>query len=230
MNILLIEDDKNLAHAVVEILKINHYNAEAVSDGLTGLEEALSNKYDAAIIDIMLPAKNGIEIVTEMRKQGVNTPVLLLTARTQTADKVEGLNAGADDYMTKPFEASELIARLRAITRRRGELMLDELVFHDLRLDLTTHELRTEEKGIHLSAKEFEVMRLLITSPQHLVSKSDLLAKVWGTSGPTTSNSVESYISFLRKKLIHIGSEVEITSLRMIGYHLELPEGVSTAH
>ena len=220
MNILVVEDERNLADAIVRILEDASYHADAAYDGRSGLRSALSGSYDAVILDVMLPGMDGHAIAHEMRRQGVSTPVLMLTARTSTADKVAGLDAGADDYMTKPFESDELLARLRALTRRRGDVMLDEVSFADVTLDLETHDLTCGAESIHLSGKEFEVMRILMSSSPRVVSKQDLLARVWGDTD-ASENSVEAYVSFLRKKLAHIGSSVQITTLRMLGYRLE---------
>lgn len=222
MNVLVVEDERNLADAICRIVQDAGYNAEACYDGRTGLVSAKSGLYDAVILDVMLPNVSGIEIVHQMREEHVATPVLMLTARTTTTDKVEGLDAGADDYMTKPFESPELLARLRALTRRQGEVVLDELTYTDLVLDLSTHDLRCGERSVHLSGKEFEVMRMLMSSTARVVSKQDLLTRVWGADGETSENSVEAYISFLRKKLTHIKSKVRITTLRMLGYRLEV--------
>ena len=211
MNVLVIEDERNLADAIVHILEGDSYHAEAFYDGRSGLRAALSGTYDAIVLDVMLPGMDGTELVHELRRQGIAVPVLMLTARTSTEDKVRGLDAGADDYMTKPFEAPELLARLRALTRRRG----------DVTLDLTTHDLTCADSSVHLSGKEFEVMRILMGSSARVVSKQDLLARVWGDTD-ASENSVEAYISFLRKKLAHIGSGVQITTLRMLGYRLEV--------
>ncbi len=221
MNVLVIEDERNLADAIVHILEGDSYHAEAFYDGRSGLRAALSGTYDAIVLDVMLPGMDGTELVHELRRQGIAVPVLMLTARTSTDDKVRGLDAGADDYMTKPFEAPELLARLRALTRRRGDVMLDEITFADVTLDLTTHDLACADSSVHLSGKEFEVMRILMGSSARVVSKQDLLARVWGDTD-ASENSVEAYISFLRKKLAHIGSGVQITTLRMLGYRLEV--------
>lgn len=221
MNILVVEDERNLADAIVRIASDASYNADAVYDGRSGLRAALGGSYDAVVLDVMLPGMDGYEVVHEMRRQGVATPVLLLTARTSTADKVEGLDAGADDYMTKPFEADELLARLRALTRRRGDVMLDDVSFADVTLDLATHDLSCGDETVHLSGKEFEVMRILMSSNSRVVSKQDLLSRVWGDTD-ASENSAEAYVSFLRKKLAHIGSTVQITTLRMLGYRLEV--------
>lgn len=228
MNILVVEDERNLADAIVRIVSEASDTADAVYDGRAGLRAACSGRYDAVVLDVMLPGMDGREVVHEMRRQGVATPVLMLTARTSTADKVEGLDAGADDYMTKPFEADELLARLRALTRRKGDVMLDEVAFADVTLDLATHDLSCGQQSVHLSGKEFEVMRILLGSSPRVVSKQvskqDLLARVWGDVD-ASENSVEAYVSFLRKKLAHIGSAVQITTLRMLGYRLEVLEG-----
>lgn len=221
MNVLVIEDERNLADAIVHILEGDSYHAEVFYDGRSGLRAALSGTYDAIVLDVMLPGMDGTELVHELRRQGIAVPVLMLTARTSTDDKVRGLDAGADDYMTKPFEAPELLARLRALTRRRGDVMLDEITFADVTLDLTTHDLACADSSVHLSGKEFEVMRILMGSSARVVSKQDLLARVWGDTD-ASENSVEAYISFLRKKLAHIGSGVQITTLRMLGYRLEV--------
>ena len=224
MNILVVDDEQNLADAICHILEGAGYHAEAAYDGKSGLTAAESGLYDAMILDVMLPRMTGFEVVHELRRQGNSIPVLLLTARTSTTDKVEGLDAGADDYMTKPFEAPELLARMRALTRRQGDVVIDEASFADLTLDLNTHDLRCGEKSVHLSGKEFEVLRMLMSSTSRVVSKQDLLTRVWGTDGEGSENSVEAYVSFLRKKISHIGSKVQITTLRMLGYRLEVFE------
>ena len=220
MNMLVVEDERNLADAICRILQDAGYNAEACYDGRSGLISAESGLYDAMVLDVMLPGMTGTELVHELRRKRNAMPVLMLTARTTTSDKVEGLDAGADDYMTKPFEAPELLARLRALTRRQGEVVLDEVSFADLTLDLSTHDLRCGDKSVHLSGKEFEVLSMLMSSTARVVSKQDLLTRVWGADGETSENSVEAYVSFLRKKLTHLKSEVHITTLRMLGYRL----------
>lgn len=223
MNILVIEDERNLASAICRILEDAGYNAEACYDGKSGLISAESGLYDAIVLDVMLPELSGFELVHELRRKDKSTPVLMLTARTATTDKVEGLDAGADDYMTKPFEAPELLARLRALLRRQGEVVLDELQFADLTLDLSTHDLRRGDRSVHLSGKEFEVMRMLMSGNARVVSKQDLLTRVWGADGEVSENSAEAYVSFLRKKLAHLKSDAQIATLRMIGYRLEAP-------
>ncbi|MDY4014331.1 response regulator transcription factor [Parafannyhessea umbonata] len=225
MNILVVEDERNLADAIVRIVSDAGFNCEAVYDGNAGLTSAESGLYDAVIMDVMLPGMDGIQIVRELRHQGNSIPVLMLTARTSTSDKVEGLDAGADDYMTKPFEAPELLARLRALTRRQGDVVIDTVTFADLTLDLETHDLSCDGREVHLSGKEFEVLKMLMSSNARVVSKQDLLTRVWGADADASENSVEAYISFLRKKLTHVHSKVQITTLRMLGYRLEAFDG-----
>lgn len=225
MNILVVEDERNLADAIVRIVSDAGFNCEAVYDGNAGLTSVESGLYDAVIMDVMLPGMDGIQIVHELRHQGNSIPVLMLTARTSTTDKVEGLDAGADDYMTKPFEAPELLARLRALTRRQGDVVIDTVTFADLTLDLETHDLSCDGREVHLSGKEFEVLKMLMSSNARVVSKQDLLTRVWGADADASENSVEAYISFLRKKLTHVHSKVQITTLRMLGYRLEAFDG-----
>jgi DNA-binding response OmpR family regulator len=221
LNILVVEDERNLADAIVHILEDGGYNAEAAYDGKAGLTAAQSGMYDAVILDVMLPGMDGLSVVHELRHEGNSIPVMVLTARTSTNDKVEGLDAGADDYMTKPFEAPELLARVRALTRRQGDVVIDELTFADLKLDLNTHDLSCGDRTVHLSGKEFEVLKMLMSPTARVVSKQDLLTRVWGTDSAASENSVEAYVSFLRKKMAHIHSNVQITTLRMLGYRLE---------
>ena len=224
MNILVVEDERNLADAICRILEDEGYNAEAAYDGKAGLAYAESCMYDAALLDVMLPGMDGFEIVRELRRAGSELPVMMLTAKTSTADKVEGLDCGADDYMTKPFEAPELLARVRALTRRKGEMVIDTLTFGDLTLDLSSHDLACGEQSVHLSKREFDVLQMLMKGTNRIVSKQDLLTRVWGTDADASENSVEAYVSFLRKKIRHLKSKVEITTLRMLGYRLEVME------
>lgn len=224
MNILVVEDERNLADAICHILEQEGYNAEAAYDGKVGLAYAESGLYDAAILDVMLPGMDGFTIVKTLRQAQNDLPVMMLTARTSTQDKVEGLDCGADDYMTKPFEAPELLARVRALTRRKGEMVIDTVEFGDLTLDLGTQDLTCGESSVHLSKREFDVMRMLMSGTGRIVSKQDLLTRVWGADADASENSVEAYVSFLRKKIKHVKSKVEITTLRMLGYRLEVME------
>lgn len=221
MNILVVEDEKNLNDAMCDILNEDGYHTKAAYDGKTGYELARTDEYDVIILDVMLPAMDGFEVVHQLRRDGNATPVIIVTAKTSTTDKIEGLDCGADDYMTKPIDTDELLARIRAISRRKGEVPIDEMKFGDLTLDLHTHDLCCSGREVHLSQKEYEVMRMLMSSTGRVISKHDLLTSIWGTEGDTSENSAEAYISFLRKKLSHLNSEVQITTLRMLGYRLE---------
>ena len=225
MNVLVVEDERNLADAICHILDEAGFRSEAAYDGRAGLAYAESGMYDAMVLDVMLPGMDGFELVRTLRRANNPLPVLMLTARAETTDKVAGLDSGADDYMTKPFEAIELVARVRALTRRQGEVVIDELRFGDLTLDLAGHELSAGDSSVHLSQKEFEVMRVLLSANGRIVSKQDLLTRVWGTDGEASENSAEAYVSFLRKKLAHIRSNVQISTLRMLGYRLEEADG-----
>lgn len=182
----------------------------------------MSNIYDVIVLDVMLPKMNGFDIVQQMRKNKNKTPVILLTAKDEIADKVKGLDCGADDYLTKPFSSDELLARIRALSRRQGDIVLDELSFEDITLDLSTYTLKCKFKSVHLGLKEFEVLRLLISNPKMVVTKESLILKIWGTDSNAEDNNVEAYISFLRKKLFFLGSKVNISTVRKIGYYLEV--------
>ena len=221
MQILVVEDEKRLAEALAHILSEQKYMVDVVYDGADGLTYALSGIYDIILLDVMLPIKNGYEVAQAIRKEKISTPILMLTAKDQIADKVRGLDSGADDYMTKPFASEELLARIRALTRRQGEVVLDELTFGDLVLNLSTCDLTCAGKSVHLNFKEFEIMKLLMQNSSIVTTKDDMIVKVWGYDSNAVDNNVEVYISFLRKKLDFVSSRVEILSLRKIGYRLE---------
>ena len=224
MNVLIVEDESNLADALSHILQESKYHVDCANDGKTGLDWALTNMYDAIVLDIMLPGMDGIEVCRTLRSKGISTPVIILTARSEIRDKVAGLDAGADDYLTKPFDPEELCARLRALTRRTGEVVLDSVSYGDLELGLADLELKCADKAVRLSQREGAVMELLMRSPQNVFSKQALLTRVWGTEGETGVNNVEAYISFLRKKLAFLKSNVSIDTIRMLGYRLSCPE------
>lgn len=221
MNILVVEDERGLADAIAHVVGGAGYNVEVAYDGNAADAFLRRGGYDAVVMDVMLPGMDGFEIVHAMRGRGDRTPVLMLTARTATSDKVEGLDSGADDYMTKPFDNDELLARLRALTRRTGEVIMDSVSFEDVTLDIASHDLSCGERRMHLSEREFDVMLYLMSHPRQVVPKQDILAHVWGTAGDDVDNSVEDYVSFLRKKLRHIGSDAQIETLRMLGYRLD---------
>lgn len=222
MNILIIEDEVRLAEALGKIMTDQKYLVDVVYNGDDGLEYALSDRYDVVILDLMLPKVDGFEVVRRMREQHNTTPVLVLSARDDIHDRVKGLDSGADDYMTKPFAPEELLARVRALSRRRGTVIMDELEYEDLVLNLNNSQLSCGEKSIRLSFKEYEVLKLLITSTRTVVSKEELINKVWGVESGAEDNNVEVYISFLRKKLRYLGSCVNIGTIRKMGYHLEV--------
>lgn len=221
MNILVVEDEIRLSETIAQLLVEQRYSADIVHNGDDGLEYALSGQYDVVILDVMLPGLDGCEVARRLRQAKNATPVLMLTARSEVSDKVKGLDCGADDYMTKPFAPEELLARVRALSRRQGEVALEELSFHDLVLELSTHDLRRGEKSVRLSLKEFEVLKILLSNPKSVVTKETLISKVWGMESDAEDNNVEAYISFLRKKLAYLGAGVSINTLRKVGYRLE---------
>lgn len=221
MQVLIVEDDIRLAQALGQILEENHYQVDLVHDGDQGLAYAESGSYDVIILDVMLPRKSGLEVVAELRRANVATPVLMLTARTTVQDKITGLDSGADDYVTKPFSPAELLAHLRALTRRQGQVVFEKIDFGDISLNLESHDLSCGSKSINLSYKEFSIANILISSKGQIVSKDMLISKVWGVESSAVDNNVEAYISFLRKKLKFLGSNTQIETVRKVGYRLE---------
>ena len=221
MRILIVEDEIHLAEALRQIMLEQKYKADIVYDGEDGFEYAMSNAYDAIILDIMLPGQNGFEVVRKLRAEKNNVPILLLTAKDEVSDKVKGLDCGADDYMTKPFSPEELLARIRAMMRRQGDVVFDEVKFANLSLNISMRTLNCGEKSMHLAYKEFEIFRLLISKPKVIVPKEDIIIKVWGADAEADDNNVEAYISFLRKKLNFLGSEAKIKTIRKVRYRLE---------
>lgn len=222
MRVLIVEDEVKLAEALAEIMKSQRYFADVVHDGENAFDYAMSDIYDVIVLDVMIPKMNGFEVVKKLRANKITTPVIMLTARDDSEDKIKGLDAGADDYLTKPFIPGELLARIRAVSRRQGEVVLNELEFGDIKLDLSNYALVGKSRTINLGPKEFEIMRLLMSSPNVIVPKEDILVKVWGTESDAEDNNVEVYISFLRKKLRHLNSNVQIATVRKVGYRLEV--------
>ncbi len=221
MNILVVEDEISLADSLAEILKRNKFSVDTVFDGEDGMTYCRSDIYDCIILDVMLPYHDGYEIVRTMRREGVSTPVLMLTAKSDIEDKIHGLDCGADDYLTKPFATEELLARVRALTRRKGEMSLDVLEFGDLQLDLQSYSLVRGEKRMHLSLKEYQIMQMLMNNPKQILSKERLIEKIWGFETNVEYNSIEVYVSFLRKKMRAMNTNVYINTARGIGYSLE---------
>ena len=224
MQALIVEDEKRLAQALKEILTDVKYMVDVVYDGEDGYQYAREGIYDVIILDVMLPKMDGFQVAKQLRSEKITTPIIMLTAKDGIDDKIQGLDCGADDYMTKPFVAEELLARIRAVTRRKGEVVLDTVKYKDIELDLETGVLKlvgaSEEDQVHLSYKEFEIMKLFMTTPENTYSKEDIIVKVWGYDSDATDNNVEAYVSFLRKKLAHIGSQVKIEAIRKIGYKI----------
>lgn len=223
MRILLAEDEKEMSNALCAVLRHNNYSVDAVFNGRDALDYAMTGNYDAAIFDIMMPVMSGTEALAELRKKGNAMPVLLLTAKSQLEDKVAGLDAGADDYLTKPFAMSELMARVRAMTRRLAQdtAPSNELSFGDLTLDRAAFELRSTGGSVRLGNKEFQMMEYLISNPRHLISTERFMEKIWGYDSDTEINAVWVHISYLRRRLAAVGSKVVIKASRGSGYSLE---------
>lgn len=221
MRILIVEDEKRLAQALGQIMREQRYQVDIVYDGADGLDYAMSGQYDIAILDVMLPKKDGFSVVHELRANRISTPVLMLTARDDVSDKVQGLDCGADDYMTKPFSPEELLARIHALSRRQGDVLLEDIHWADLTLKLSSRTLHCKEKSVSLGFKEFEVLKLLLSNPTAILSKEEIIVKVWGSDSNAEDNNVEAYISFLRKKFHYLGSKAGIGTVRKVGYRLE---------
>lgn len=221
MRILVIEDEKILARTLADILTRERYLVDLAHDGEAGLDAAQSGIYDGVILDVMLPKLNGFEVLRKLRAAGNSTPVLMLTARGELEDRVSGLNSGADYYLTKPFEREELLACLRAILRRPGEVVSATLRFGDLEFGEESGALICGDRQVQLGAKESQLMRLLIASGTTVVPRETLYLRGWGYEGEAEGNVVEVYMSFLRRKLTHLRSRVKIAAVRGIGYHLK---------
>ena len=224
MKILIVEDERQLSDVLADLLKQSLHEVDAVYNGIDGEAHALTGVYDAILLDIMLPGKNGMDVLRSLRKQGNSTPVLLLTAKSEVGDKISGLDCGADDYLTKPFASGELLARLRAITRRGAEFIGDELRAGNTVLDKDTHELQGEAGAVKLAAKEYQIMEMLMHNSRQIIPKERFVEKIWGLDNEAEYNSIEVYISFVRKKLAAIGSNLQIKAVRNVGYCLEVPE------
>ena len=222
MRVLLVEDEKRMAQALCEILRREGYTADCRYDGQSGLEAAQSGVYDIIVLDVRLPIINGFDIARELRKGGVRTPILMLTAKAELDDKVTGLDSGADDYLTKPFMAKELLARLRALLRRNIDTPDGRLKFGDISLDSDTYELSCETTGqsVRLSEKEKLILEYLIANQNRILTREQLAVKIWGYENDAEYNNVEVYMSFTRKKLAFVGAKTEIKAVRGVGYEL----------
>lgn len=223
MRLLLIEDELHLAEAISQILKKNNYTVDMVHDGEAGYDYGMSNIYDMILLDIMLPKMNGIEVLKALRKAGVTIPILMLTAKGEIGDRVTGLDSGADDYLPKPFATEELLARIRALFRRKGDIQTSiEMAIGDITLNPSTLILAKDSHTIKLTLKESELLEYLILRKGLIASKELIIDKLWGYDSEAEHNNVEVYISFLRKKLSFLKSNVSITTTRGVGYALEV--------
>ena len=223
MKILIVEDERHLADSLKLLLENKGFTVEAVYDGETGADYALLGIYDLLILDVMMPGLDGYQLARQVRASRCTTPILMLTARSAVEDRICGLNAGADYYLTKPFDTRELMACINALLRRQGS-QVNELCFGNTALDLETSMLLCGESSVRLSAKEFDVLRCLMNAGSRIVSKETLLARVWGYDSNAVENHVEVYVGFLRKKLAAVGSDVRIEAARRQGYYLEVKE------
>ena len=224
MRILIVEDEIRLARTLADLLKRQGYTADMCHDGVSGLDNASSGIYDLILLDAMLPGMDGFTLLRRLRDEGHSVPVLMLTARSDVTDRVHGLDSGADYYLTKPFEPQELLACIRLLLRRGGgEARLDDaLSCGDLRLEGGTFTLNCQERSVRLSRREYDLMELLMRNGTQIVTKEQLLLKVWGYDSDAEDNNVEVYISFLRRKLTHLHSAVRIKTIRLVGYCLEV--------
>lgn len=221
MKILIIEDERLLADSLQDFLTAKGFKVEVVYDGESGYDYALLGIYDLLIMDVMMPGLNGLQLARQVRAHRVTTPILMLTAKSDVQDRIDGLNAGADYYLTKPFDTRELMACINALLRRQGT-QVDNMCFGNTELELSTGILRCGDKSVRLTAKEFDVMRQLLRHGETLIPKETLLARVWGFDTNAIENHVEVYMAFLRKKLRAINSNINIVAVRRMGYHLEL--------
>ncbi len=221
MRLLLAEDEKELSRALVAILKHNNYSVDAVYDGLDAYNYAKAENYDGIILDIMMPKLNGIDALKKMRADGINVPVLMLTAKSDIDDRIEGLDSGADDYLTKPFAMGELLARIRAMTRRKSELSSNTLKLGNITLSRENFELTGPDGVQRLGSKEYQMLETMMMNPKRLISTERFMEKIWGYDSEAEINVVWVYISYLRKKLTSVGANVVIKASRGMGYSLE---------
>lgn len=221
MRLLFAEDEKSLSRAITAILKNNHYEVDAVYDGEEALAYLECGTYDGAILDIMMPKKDGLTVLKEIRRQGINTPVLMLTAKAEIDDRVLGLDSGANDYLTKPFAAPELLARIRAMTRTQMTQNTSSLSFDNLSLNQTSFELSSPSGSYQLTNKEFQLLELLMANPGQVISSDRLFEKIWGYESDADPSVIWVYISYLRKKLTALNASVRIRAIRNAGYRLE---------
>ena len=222
MNILIMKDSARPADVLEKIVADQKYLMDVVCGSEDGVEYARTGRYDVIVLDIEQPKAEDFEVVHRLRESHCVTPVLVLSGKQDVQNCIKALDSGADDYMSRPFVPEELLARLRALSRRQGPVIMDELKYEDLVLNLNNSQLTCGDKSVHLSFKEYEVLKLLITSTRLVVSKDELIDKIWGSESGAEDNNVEVYISFLRKKLRNLESRVNIGTIRKMGYHLEV--------
>ncbi len=222
MRILIAEDEVSLSNALKKLLEQQGYMVDAVYDGQSAVDYACGLEYDVIILDVMMPELDGFEAIRQIRSKKINTPVLMLTARSATRDKVSGLNYGADDYMTKPFEPEELLARVGALSRRKGNVVVDTITYCDLVLNINSAVLTCRDENVQLSKKEFDVLKTFLYNPTMTITTDSLIENVWGIDSDATDNNVEVYMSFIRKKLRYLKSDVAIRKVPRIGYRLEV--------
>ena len=222
MRVLVAEDEKRMAAALVALLKQEKYDADHMADGASALAALETGIYDIAILDVMMPEMNGYEVARRARKKGIKTPILMLTAKSQLDDKVEGLDSGADDYLTKPFQTKELLARLRALGRRNATFQNDCLRFGDLSLEPSTATLTCDAtaQSVRLGEKELRILEYMFQNQRQILTREQLAVKIWGFENEAEYNNVEVYMSFTRKKLAFVGSRVEVKAVRGLGYEL----------
>lgn len=218
MNILLVDDERDLNFALSEILKQNKYTVTSAFDGEEGLDEAISGIFDVIVLDVMMPKMDGFTLLKELRARKIETPVIMLTAKSETSDKLIGFKLGADDYLPKPFDTNELLARIKALLRRKERLTSDVITYNDLSLDRDSYEIFKDDKRISLGKKEFQILELLMLNAGKTLNKERLIEKIWGYDSDAEYNTIEVYVSFIRRKLTAIDCSVEIKSVRGVGY------------
>ena len=221
MKVLVVDDEVSLADALGELFRRNKIIADVVYDGEDGYYYAQKGDYDVIVLDVMMPRMDGFEVVSRLRKNKCMVPVLMLTAKDEVSSRVKGLDCGADDYLTKPFASEELLARVRALSRRQSELVFDSISYGDLTLSTANYTLSCGQKTVSLGAKEYEIMKMLLSNHTQVIGKEAIISKVWGLDSDITENNVEAYMSFLRKKMYFIGSKMTIMTKRLLGYYLE---------
>jgi Response regulators consisting of a CheY-like receiver domain and a winged-helix DNA-binding domain len=221
MRILLAEDEKEMSNALVAILKHNNYSIDPVFNGTDALDYGLSENYDVIILDVMMPGMNGIEVLEKLRQSGINTPVLMLTAKSQIEDRINGLDKGADDYLSKPFAMGELLARIRAMGRRKSEFTPNLIEVGNISLNKENYELSNGKSSLRLANKEFQMLEMLMTNPKRMISTEQFMERIWGYDTEAEINVVWVYISYLRKKLASLEANIKIKAVRGVGYSLE---------